>query len=163
MRIWLNPDEIAERELTAAEVLEAVRGQNVQVAAGQIGGPPYDNGVQVQLPINVKGRLQSTEDFAQIIVKRDEDGTVVRLGDLARLELGAQEYALRSLLDNKPAVAIPIFASPGANALDISSGVRETMAVSSGEVTFYTVVSGRTFHFSRNLLYFWHYLPILSR
>jgi len=128
MRIWLNPDEIAERELTAAEVLEAVRGQNVQVAAGQIGGPPYDNGVQVQLPINVKGRLQSTEDFAQIIVKRDEDGTVVRLGDLARLELGAQEYALRSLLDNKPAVAIPIFASPGANALDISSGVRETMA-----------------------------------
>ena len=127
MRIWLNPDEVAERNMTATEVLDAVRGQNIQVAAGQIGGPPYDEGIQVQLPINVKGRLQSVEEFAQIIVKRDEDGTVVRLGDLARLELGAQQYALRSLLDNKPAVAIPIFASPGANALDISRDVRATM------------------------------------
>ena len=127
MRIWLNPDEVAERNMTATEVVDAVRGQNIQVAAGQIGGPPYDEGIQVQLPINVKGRLQSVEEFAQIIVKRDEDGTVVRLGDLARLELGAQQYALRSLLDNKPAVAIPIFASPGANALDISRDVRATM------------------------------------
>ena len=127
MRIWLNPDEVAERGMTASEVLEAIRGQNIQVAAGQIGGAPYDDGVQVQLPINVKGRLQSVEEFAQIIVKRDDDGTVVRLGELARLEMGAQQYALRSLLDNKPAVAIPIFASPGANALDISSGVRATM------------------------------------
>ncbi len=127
MRIWLNPDEVAERNMTAAEVLDAVRRQNIQVAAGQIGGAPYDEGVQVQLPINVKGRLQSVEEFAQIIVKRDDDGTVVRLGDLARLELGAQQYALRSLLDNKPAVALPIFASPGANALDISRDVRATM------------------------------------
>ena len=127
MRIWLNPDKIAERDLTASEVLDAVRQQNIQVAAGQIGGAPYDNGVRVQLPINVKGRLQSAEEFAQIIVKRGADGSLVRLGDLARLELGAQEYALRSLLDNKPAVAIPIFASPGANALEISNGVRETM------------------------------------
>lgn len=127
MRIWLNPDEVAERNMTAAEVVDAVRRQNIQVAAGQIGGAPYDEGVQVQLPINVKGRLQSVEEFAQIIVKRDDDGTVVRLGDLARLELGAQQYALRSLLDNKPAVALPIFASPGANALDISRDVRATM------------------------------------
>ena len=127
MRIWLNPDEVAERNMTAAEILDQVRRQNVQVAAGQIGGAPYDEGVQVQLPINVKGRLQSVEEFADIIVKRDEDGTVVRLGELARLEMGAQQYALRSLLDNKPAVALPIFASPGANALDISSGVRATM------------------------------------
>ena len=127
MRIWLNPDEVAERGMTASEVLDAVRQQNIQVAAGQIGGAPYDDGVQVQLPINVKGRLASVEEFAQIIVKRDDDGTVVRLGELARLEMGAQQYALRSLLDNKPAVAIPIFASPGANALEISSGVRATM------------------------------------
>ena len=127
MRIWLNPDEIAERSMTAGEVLEAVRQQNIQVAAGQIGGPPYDDGVQLQLPIDVKGRLQSVEEFANIVVKRDDDGTVVRLGELARLELGAQQYALRSLLDNKPAVAIPIFAAPEANALDISAGVRATM------------------------------------
>ncbi|WP_282605393.1 efflux RND transporter permease subunit [Pelagibius sp. Alg239-R121] len=128
MRIWLNPDQIAERNMTASEVLDQIRRQNVQVAAGQIGGPPYDDGIQVQLPINVKGRLQSIEEFAQIIVKRDVDGTIVRLGDVARLEMDSQQYSLRSLLDNKPAVAIPIFASPGANALDISSGVRSTMA-----------------------------------
>lgn len=128
MRIWLNPDQIAERNMTASEVLDQIRRQNVQVAAGQIGGPPYDNGIQVQLPINVKGRLQSVEEFARIIVKRDEDGTIVRLSDIARLEMDSQQYSLRSLLDNKPAVAIPIFASPGANALDISSGVRATMA-----------------------------------
>lgn len=128
MRIWLNPDQIAERNMTASEVLDQIRRQNVQVAAGQIGGPPYDDGIQVQLPINVKGRLQSVEEFAQIIVKRDVDGTIVRLGDIARLEMDSQQYSLRSLLDNKPAVAIPIFASPGANALDISSGVRATMA-----------------------------------
>lgn len=127
MRIWLNPNEVAERNMTAAEVVDAVRRQNIQVAAGQIGGAPYDEGVQVQLPINVKGRLQSVDEFAQIIVKRDEDGTLVRLGELARLEMGAQQYALRSLLDNKPAVAMPIFASPGANALDISRDVRATM------------------------------------
>ncbi|MEM7172212.1 MAG: multidrug efflux RND transporter permease subunit [Pseudomonadota bacterium] len=127
MRIWLNPDQVAERNMTAGEVLDAVRRQNIQVAAGQIGGPPYDDGVEVQLPINVKGRLQSAEEFADIIVKRDADGTLVRLGDVARLEMGAQQYALRSLLDNKPAVAIPIFASPGANALDISRDVRATM------------------------------------
>lgn len=128
MRIWLNPDQIAERNMTASEVLDQIRRQNIQVAAGQIGGPPYDDGIQVQLPINVKGRLQSVEEFSQIIVKRDTDGTVVRLGDIARLEMDSQQYSLRSLLDNKPAVAIPIFASPGANALDISSGVRATMA-----------------------------------
>ncbi len=128
MRIWLNPDKVAERDLTASEVLDAVQRQNIQVAAGQIGGAPYDDGVQVQLPINVKGRLDNVEEFENIIVKRDADGTIVRLGDLARLEMGAQQYSLRSLLDNKPAVAIPIFASPGANALEISSGVRQTMA-----------------------------------
>ncbi len=128
MRIWLNPDQIAERNMTASEVLDQIRRQNIQVAAGQIGGAPYDDGVQVQLPINVKGRLESVAEFAQVIIKRDEDGTVVRLGDVARIELAAQQYSLRSLLDNKPAVAIPIFASPGANALDISAGVRATMA-----------------------------------
>ncbi|MCG8354817.1 MAG: efflux RND transporter permease subunit, partial [Kiloniellales bacterium] len=128
MRIWLNPDKIAELDMTASEVLDAVRRQNIQVAAGQIGGAPYDEGVQVQLPINVKGRLQSADEFERIIIKRDEDGTIVRLGNVARVELDAQDYALRSLLDNKPAVAIPIFASPGANALDISRDVRATMA-----------------------------------
>ncbi|KZB71317.1 MULTISPECIES: efflux RND transporter permease subunit [Thalassospira] len=127
MRVWLNPDKVAERNLTAGEVVSAIQSQNVQVAAGIIGGAPYDSGVQFQLPINISGRLESPEEFENIIVKREVDGTVTRLGDVARVEMEAQQYALRSLLDNKPAVAIPIFASPGSNALDISSNVRATM------------------------------------
>ena len=82
----------------------------------------------LQRPINVQGRLTSPDQFAQIVIKRDANGTITRLGDVARIELDAQQFALRSLLDNKPAVAIPIFASPGANALQISSDVRKTMA-----------------------------------
>jgi len=104
-----------------------VRAQNVQVSAGIIGGPPYYDSVQVQLPVNVQGRLESAEEFANIIIKRDENGVVTRLNDVARLDLDAQSYALRSMLNNQQAVAVPIFASPGANALQISDDVRATM------------------------------------
>ena len=127
MRIWLNPDRVAERDLTASEVVTAIRRQNIQVAAGVIGGPPYDDAVQLQLPVNVKGRLQSTEEFENIIIKRDRNGVITRLSDVARVELDAQSYALRSMLNNQQAVAIPIFASPGANALNISKDVRKAM------------------------------------
>ncbi|VAX08842.1 RND efflux system, inner membrane transporter [hydrothermal vent metagenome] len=128
MRIWLDPNKIAERNMTPNEVIKAIRGQNIQVAAGVIGGPPYAANVELQLPINVQGRLQSVEEFEQILVKRGQNGTVTRLHDIARIEMDAQSYGLRSLLNNQPAVAIPIFAAPGANALDISDNVRATMA-----------------------------------
>ena len=128
MRIWLDPDKVAERELTATEVVAAVRRQNQQVAGGTIGGPPYKVGNQIQMPVNVDGRLTSKEQFEQVIIKRDSDGTVTRLKDVARVELDAQSYSLRSMLNNQQAVAIPIFASPGANALEISTSVRATMA-----------------------------------
>lgn len=127
MRVWLNPNRIAELDLTASEVVSAIRGQNLQVAAGVIGGPPYDDGVQIQSPVNVRGRLQNKEEFEQIIIKRDDSGTITRLSDVARVELDAQNYALRSLLNNEQAVALPVFASPGANALDIAKDVRDTM------------------------------------
>jgi multidrug efflux pump len=127
MRIWMNPNKVAERGMTASEVVEAIRSQNVQVAAGVIGGPPYADHVEVQLPLNVQGRLQSAEEFEEIIIKRDTNGVVTRLKDVARVELDAQSYALRSMLNNQQAVAIPIFASPGSNALDISKNVRKTM------------------------------------
>jgi multidrug efflux pump len=128
MRVWLNPEAIAELDMSAGDVINAIRGQNVQVSAGKIGGAPYDDGAQIELPINTQGRLQTPEEFENIIIKTDENGILTRLGDVARLELGAQTYALRSLLNNNPAVAIPIFAAPEANALDISSNVRQTMA-----------------------------------
>lgn len=127
MRIWLNPDRVAERGMSASEVVNAIRSQNIQVAGGVIGGPPYDKGVQVQLPVNVKGRLESPEEFGEVIIKRDENGVVTRLKDVAKIELDAQTYSLRSMLNNEPAIAIPIFAAPDANALDISSRVRQAM------------------------------------
>ena len=127
MRIWLNPQKAAERNLTADEIVNAIRRQNVQAAAGIIGGPPYDNGIELQLPINVEGQLEDPDQFGEMIVKRDAAGVVTRLKDIARVEIEASDYSLRSLLDNKPAVAIPIFQSPGSNAIQISDNVRKTM------------------------------------
>jgi len=132
MRLWLNPDKLAERNLTAQDLIAAVRSQNVQVAAGVIGGAPYSDAVDVQLPINSKGRLSTPEEFEKIVIRVGEDGQVTRLRDVAKIEMGASSYALRSLLNNKNAVAIPIFASPDANALNISHDVRATMARISG-------------------------------
>jgi multidrug efflux pump len=128
MRIWLNPQKVAERGLTPQEVVQAIRHQNVQVSAGVIGGPPYDQGVDLQLPINVQGRLQDVDQFDEMIVKRSASGAVTRLRDIARVEIDAAEFGLRSLLDNKDAVAIPVFQAPGSNAIDISNQVRKTMA-----------------------------------
>jgi len=128
MRVWLDPGKVAERGLTASDVVQAIREQNVQVAAGVIGAPPGDGRTPLQLNVNAQGRLKDEAEFARIILKTAPDGGVTRLGDVARIELAAAEYGLRALLDNKPAVAIPIFQTPGANALDISAQVRETMA-----------------------------------
>ncbi len=127
MRVWLNPEKITELGLTADEVVNAIRRQNVQVSAGVIGGPPYGKGVELQLPINVEGRLSDPEQFGAIIIKRN-GSAVTYLRDVARIEIDASAYGLRSLLDNKPAVAIPIFQSPGSNAIAISDKVRATMA-----------------------------------
>ena len=128
MRIWLNPEKIAERDLTANDVVAAIREQNVQVAAGIIGGAPYADIAELQLPVNAKGRLETPEEFEQIIIRTGQDGEITRLKDVATIEIGASEYALRSLLNNKQAVAVPIFASPGANALEISDNVHAKMA-----------------------------------
>ncbi|AKJ29886.1 efflux RND transporter permease subunit [Caldimonas brevitalea] len=128
MRVWLDPQKVAERRLSASDVVQAIREQNVQAAAGIVGASPSLPGVDLQLSINAQGRLQSEEEFGDIIVGSSEDGGVTRLRDVARIELGASEYALRSLLDNKPAVALPIFQAPGSNAIQISDDVRAIMA-----------------------------------
>ena len=126
MRLWLNPQRIAELGLSADDVVNAVRKQNVQVAAGVINGPPYGTSSQLQLPITVEGRLSDPEQFRQIIIK-NAGGVVTRLGDVARVEIEASQYGLRSLLNNRQAVAIPIFQAPGSNAIQISDHVRATM------------------------------------
>ncbi|RDZ26639.1 efflux RND transporter permease subunit [Lysobacter silvisoli] len=126
MRVWLDPDKIASRGLTAGDVLRAMREQNVQVSAGQLGAEPMPNSDFLTL-INAKGRLQSEEEFGNIVVKSGSDGEIVRLSDVARLELGAGDYSLRSQLDGKNAVGIGIFQSPGANALEIQEQVIANM------------------------------------
>ena len=126
MRVWLDPQKVAARNLTAGDVVASIREQNVQVAAGVIGqGPSKD--AQFQLTLNTQGRLSSVEEFGEIVVKAGEDGAVTRLKDVARLEMGSSSYALRSLLNNKSAVAIPIFEAPNANALQLSADVRAKM------------------------------------
>ncbi|MFA9218819.1 MAG: efflux RND transporter permease subunit [Sphingomonadaceae bacterium] len=127
MRIWLDPQKVAARGLTASDVVNAIREQNVQVAAGVIGAGPTKN-ADFQLTVNTQGRLQSPEEFGQIILKTNADGAITLLKDVARMELGSNSYALRSLLNNNSAVAIPIFEAPNANALQLSHDVRETMA-----------------------------------
>lgn len=126
MRVWLDPQKVAARNLTAGDVVDAIREQNVQVAAGVIGqGPSKD--AEFQLTVNTQGRLSSVEEFGDIVVKTNADGATTLLKDVARLEMGSNSYALRALLDNKSAVAIPIFEAPNANALQLSSDVRAAM------------------------------------
>jgi len=128
MRVWLDPEKVASRSLTAGDILRAIREQNVQIAAGQLGAPPAPGQADFQLAINAQGRLTDEEDFRNIIIRTGPTGEITRLGDVARVELGSSSYALRSLLDNQPAVALPIFQRPGSNALQISENVRATMA-----------------------------------
>ncbi|TAM60451.1 MAG: multidrug efflux RND transporter permease subunit [Rhodanobacter sp.] len=128
MRVWLDPQKLASRGLTTGDVVNAIREQNVQVAAGALNAPPGPTNSAFQLNINTRGRLISEDDFRHIIVRTDANGGVTHLGDIARVDLGSNNYALRSLLDNKPAVALPIFARPGSNAIQISDEVRATMA-----------------------------------
>jgi multidrug efflux pump len=126
MRVWLDPQKVAGRNLTATDVVNAIREQNVQVAAGVVGQGP-SKGAEFQLTVNTQGRLASVEEFGDIVVKTNPDGATTLLKDVARLEMGSNSYALRSLLDNKSAVAIPLFQSPTANALQLSTDVRAKM------------------------------------
>ncbi|MGN7833698.1 efflux RND transporter permease subunit [Pseudoxanthomonas sp. 22568] len=128
MRIWLDPDKVAARGLTASDVLRSVREQNVQVSAGQLGAEPMPNGSDFLLPINAKGRLESAEEFGDIVLKSGSEGEIVRLSDVARIELAAGDYTLRARLNGMNAAALGIFQAPGANALDIRDAVVAKMA-----------------------------------
>ncbi|MCC3747989.1 multidrug efflux RND transporter permease subunit OqxB [Rouxiella badensis] len=128
MRVWLDPNKVAARGLTASDVVTAIREQNVQVSAGQLGAEPMPKDSDYLLSINAQGRLKDETEFGNIILKTSEDGSIVRLRDVARIEMGSGSYALRSQLNNKDAVGIGIFQAPGANAIDLSNAVRAKMA-----------------------------------
>ena len=127
MRIWLNPDKLASLGLTTSDVVGAISEQNLQVAAGAIGEPPIPKGQQFQYTITTLGRLETVGEFGDIIIRAEPDGTVVRIKDVARVELGAQSYDQDSLLDGESAIGIGIYQLPGANALDVDKQVRVTM------------------------------------
>jgi multidrug efflux pump len=127
MRIWLDPQKVAARGLSASDVVSAIREQNVQVAAGVVGAPPMPQRVDYQLSVNTRGRLLDEKEFGDIIIKTGGAGELTRLRDVARIELASGSYALRSMLDNKDAVGMGIFQAPGSNALQLSTTVRATM------------------------------------
>ena len=128
MRVWLDPERVAALNLTTGDVVQALREQNVQVAAGIIGQPPIPQGNAYQLSVNTLGRLLEAEQFENIVVKTGENGRITRVRDVARVELGARDYAVNSYLNGKPAVAIAIAQRPGSNALTTATAVRQTMA-----------------------------------
>jgi multidrug efflux pump len=128
MRVWIDPDQAAARGLTAGDIVHAIREQNVQVSAGQLGASPMPAASDFLVSINARGRLASVEEFGDIVLKTGADGRLTRLREVARIELGASEYALRSLLDNEQAIALAIFQAPGSNAIALSQSVRQRTA-----------------------------------
>lgn len=128
MRIWIDPERASARNLTVDEITNAVRAQNNQVAAGSVGEPPFNQGgTAFQLNIQAQGRLTSPDEFGQIIVKRDEQGRLTRLADVARIELGALDYGTEGYLDGKSGIAFPITQLPGSNALQTADAVKAEM------------------------------------
>lgn len=138
MRVWLDPDALASRGMTAGDVVRSLREQNVQVAAGQLGQPPAPPGVDFQVPVRASGRLLTAEEFAAVIVKaggpaegRDRfvtGGEIVRLSDVGRVELGAKNSDMSSRLDGRESITIAVFQRPGSNALATAAAVRGEMA-----------------------------------
>ena len=127
MRIWLDTDRLAELNLTPGDVVTALRSENVQVAAGNIGSPPQDRDVPFEISVTTKGRLRTPEEFANVVVTTGSEGRLTRVGDVARVELGALDYSTNSYLDEKNAAGIGIFQLPGSNAIDTSHRVLQTM------------------------------------
>src|SRR6266849_2754122 len=127
MRIWLDPEKVAANGLTASDVVNAIREQNVQVAAGVIGQPPMSRGVPFQLTVNAQGRLLDEQEFSDIVIKSGMEGQVTRVRDVARVELAARDYSMDSKLNGQPNSSIGIFQLPGSNSIETSDAVRATM------------------------------------
>ncbi len=127
MRIWLDPDKIASLEITAGEVLERLRGQNAQIASGTLNQSPIGEQNSFELSIQTQGRLQSSEEFENIIIKSGDDGSIVQLRDIGRVEIGSESYVTRGILNGDKAVAIPISQRPGSNAVETAESIVTTM------------------------------------
>ena len=125
MRFWVKPDQLAKLNITVSEVIAAVNSQNTVNPAGQIGGPPSSPGQEFTYTAIAQGRLVTEKQFGEIVVRENPDGSVVRLKDVARIELGAQIYSLAGRLNGKPAAVMAIYQLPGSNAMDAARGVKD--------------------------------------
>jgi hydrophobe/amphiphile efflux-1 (HAE1) family protein len=135
MRVWIDPAKAAARNLSATEIIAALRAQNVQAAAGSIGQPPFaTNAAAFQQPIQVQGRLNTPEEFGQVVLKTDANGAVTRVSDIARVELGAQDYGIRGFFDGKRGVGVAIVQQPGANALGTAERVQAELKAIAGDL-----------------------------
>ncbi len=127
MRVWIDPGKAAERNLTADEIIAALRAQNVQAAGGALGQPPLDAGIANELPVQVEGRLKDPKQFESVVIKRGADGSITYLRDVARIELGSQDYSIRGYFGGKRGIGLAIIQSPGSNALEAERVVLDTM------------------------------------
>ena len=123
MRIWIDPQKAAARDLTAQEIVGALRAQNVQASGGALGQAPADRGVATQLPVEVQGRLGTPDEFADVVIRTDADGRVTRVRDVARVELGSQDYSVRGYFGGERGIGIAVIQQPGSNALSTAEGV----------------------------------------
>src|SRR5882672_10142114 len=128
MRLWVKPDQLAKLEITVPEIISAVQKQNTVNPAGQIGGEPIPKGQKFTYTVRAQGRLQSPEEFGEIIVRANPDGSFVRVKDIARIDLGAQTYNLKGRLNGQPAAIVACYQLPGTNAVQAAQGVRQVMA-----------------------------------
>ena len=127
MRIWFQTDVLTSLEIAPSDVIHAIQTQNVQAAVGRIGGPPISADQELQLSLQTKGRLSTPEEFENIIVRSNPDGSVVRVRDVARVELGAQSSDTTGRFNGGPAANIGIFQAPGSNAVATAAQIRATM------------------------------------
>jgi HAE1 family hydrophobic/amphiphilic exporter-1 len=125
MRLWIKPDQISKLGITVPDIVSAIQAQNTVNPAGQIGGAPAPKGQEYTYSLRAQGRLTSLEEFGDIIVRESAAGGVVRLHDIARMELGSQDYSLTGRLNGKPGAVIALYQLPGTNAVDAARGVRK--------------------------------------
>jgi HAE1 family hydrophobic/amphiphilic exporter-1 len=128
MRIWVKPDQLAKLNITIPEIVDAVNTQNTVNPAGQVGAEPVPKGQEFTYAVRAQGRLQSEEEFRNIVLRANQDGSIVRVGDVARIELGAQTYNLMSRLNGKPCALVALYQMPGSNSLQAAEGARKLMA-----------------------------------
>src|SRR5258708_11957876 len=127
MRLWVKPDTLAKLGITVPEIISAIQAQNTVNPAGKAGGEPAPKGQEFTYSVLAQGRLVSPEEFGQIVVRETPDGGIVRVRDVARVEMGSQDYSIKGRLNGKPSAIIAVYQLPGSNAVDAANGVKKLM------------------------------------